>query len=178
MAGFFGLFIYSTNIYQVLTILRDFPGSSVVKNPPANVGDVGDLGSIPGSGRSPGGGNGTPLQYTCLENPMDRGAWRTTVHGVTKSQTPLSEYAHPYHIKVGTVPDREIQQEVDSVGQPLEVSELQELYLVYVYLGLRGGPLSEHGECVKVTLGILPKAWGFLTVSPEYRMLPKAEWDK
>ena len=109
---------------------------------------------------------------------MDRGAWRTTVHGVTKSRTPLSEYAHPYHIKVGTVPDQEIQQEVDSVGQPLEVSELQELYLVYVYLGLQVGPLSEHGECVKVTLGILLKAWGFLTVSPEYSMLPKAEWDK
>ena len=120
MAGFLGLFIYSTNIYQVLTILRDFPGSSVVKNPPANVGDVGDSGSIPGSGRSPGGGNGTPLQYTCLENPMDRGAWRTAVHRVTKSRTPLNEYAHPYHIKVGTVPDQEIQQEVDSVGQPLE----------------------------------------------------------
>ena len=109
-----------TKIYQVLTILRDFPGSSVVKNPPANVGDVGDSGSIPGSGRSPGGGNGTPLQYTCLENPMDRGAWRTAVHRVTKSRTPLNEYAHPYHIKVGTVPDQEIQQEVDSVGQPLE----------------------------------------------------------
>ena len=59
----------------------------VVKNPPANVGDLGDLGSIPGSERSPGGGNGTPLQYSCLENPMDGGAWRATVHRVTKSQT-------------------------------------------------------------------------------------------
>ena len=46
----------------------------VVKNPPANVGDVGDVGSIPGSGRSPGGGHGNPLQYSCLENPMDQGA--------------------------------------------------------------------------------------------------------
>ena len=51
---------------------------------------VGDLGSIPGSGRSPGGGNGNPLQYSGLENPMDRGAWWATVHGVTKSQTQLS----------------------------------------------------------------------------------------
>ena len=47
----------------------------MVKNPPTNAGDAGDVGSIPGSGRSPGGGNGNPLQYSCLENPTDRGAW-------------------------------------------------------------------------------------------------------
>ena len=58
----------------------------VVKNPPANAGDIRELGSVPGSGRSPGGGHGNPLQYSCLENPMDRGARWTTVHGVTKSQ--------------------------------------------------------------------------------------------
>ena len=57
-----------------------------VKNPPANAGDTG---LTPGSGRSPGGGNGNPLQYTCLENPTDRGAWQATVHGVTKSRTRL-----------------------------------------------------------------------------------------
>ena len=61
----------------------------VVKNPPANAGDIRDAGSIPGSGRSPGGGHGNPLQYSCLENPVDRGAWRATVRGVTKSQTRL-----------------------------------------------------------------------------------------
>ena len=60
------------------------PAGSVVKNQPSNAGD---LGSIPGLGRSPGGGNGNPLQYSCLENPMDREAWWATVHGVTKSQT-------------------------------------------------------------------------------------------
>ena len=54
----------------------------MVKNPPA---DAGDMGLIPGSGRSPGGGNGNPLQYSSLENPMDRGAWRATVHGVAES---------------------------------------------------------------------------------------------
>ena len=59
----------------------------VVKNPPVNRGDSRDVGSIPGLGGSPGGGRGTPLQYSCLENPMDRGAWRATVHGVTKSWT-------------------------------------------------------------------------------------------
>ena len=56
----------------------------VVKNPPANEGD---LGLIPGLGRYPGGGHGNPLQYSCLENPMDRGAWQATVHVVTKNQT-------------------------------------------------------------------------------------------
>ena len=61
-------------------LAQGFPGGSVVKNPPANAGDAG---SVPGSGRSPEGGNGYPLQYSCLENPMDRGAWRAIVHGVT-----------------------------------------------------------------------------------------------
>ena len=58
----------------------------VVKNLPANAGDIGDTGSIPGSERSPGEGNGNPLQYPCLENLRDRGAWWATVHGVTKSR--------------------------------------------------------------------------------------------
>ena len=57
----------------------------MVKNPSASVGDAGDRGLIPGSGRSPGGGNGNLLQYSCLENPMDRGAWQATVYGVAKS---------------------------------------------------------------------------------------------
>ena len=70
--------------------LWGFPGGTVVKNMPANAGDTRDMGSMPGSGRSPGGGNGTPLQYSCLGNPMDRGTWRATVHGVTKSPTQLS----------------------------------------------------------------------------------------
>ena len=61
----------------------------MVKNPPAKAGEV-DL--IPGLGRSPEEGNGNPLQYTCLENPMDRGACRATIHGVTKSQTQLSDF--------------------------------------------------------------------------------------
>ena len=62
-----------------------FLGGSVVKNPPVNAGDIRDTGSIPGSGRSAGGGHGNPLQYSCLENPMDRGAWQAAVHRVTKS---------------------------------------------------------------------------------------------
>ena len=58
----------------------------VVKNPPANAGDKRDMGLIPGLGRSPGIGNGKPLQYSRLENPMDRGGWQAAVHGVTKSR--------------------------------------------------------------------------------------------
>ena len=69
----------------------------VVKNPPANAGDIRDVDSIPGLGRSPGGGYGNLLQYSCLENPMDRGAWWVTVHGVTKSRTQLKQLSmHAY----------------------------------------------------------------------------------
>ena len=64
----------------------------VVKSLPASAGDVKDTGSILGSGRSPGGGSGNPLQDSCLENPTDRGAWRVAVRGVTKSRPPLSDY--------------------------------------------------------------------------------------
>ena len=66
-----------------------FPGGSEVK---ASAYDEEDLGSIPGSGRSPGEGNGNPLQYSCLENPMDGGVWWATVHGVAKSRTRLSDF--------------------------------------------------------------------------------------
>ena len=71
-----------------------FPGGSEDKASPCNAGDPG---SIPGLGRSPGEGNGNPLQYSCLENPMDRGAWRATVHRVAKSQTRLSDFTHSTH---------------------------------------------------------------------------------
>jgi len=66
---------------------RGFPGALVVKSPPVTAGDVRDSGLIPGSGRSPGGGHGNPLQCSCLENLMDSGAWPVTVHGVTQSWT-------------------------------------------------------------------------------------------
>ena len=66
-----------------------FPGGSAVKNPASTAEDTGDAGLIPGWGRSPGGGNGDPLQYSCLKDPMDSGAWWATVHSVTKSQTQL-----------------------------------------------------------------------------------------
>ena len=73
-------------ILEEIIVSKGFPGGSEVK-----ACNVGDLGSIPGSGRSPGEGNGNPLQYFCLENPMDGGAWWATVHRVAKSQIRLSD---------------------------------------------------------------------------------------
>ena len=73
----------SESCYEASNILG-FPGSSEGK---ASACNAGDLGSIPGSGRSPREGNGNPLQYSCLENPMDREAWQATVHGIAKSRT-------------------------------------------------------------------------------------------
>ena len=67
--------------------LGGFPGASAVKSLPANAGDSGDVGSIPGLGRSPEEGHGNPLQYSCWKKSMDRGAWQATVHGVVKSGT-------------------------------------------------------------------------------------------
>ena len=73
-----------------------FPGGSVIKNPPANAGDAD---SIPGLGRSPGEGNGNPLQYSCLGNHMDRGAWQVTVHGDCKElDTTEHEASLPYNL--------------------------------------------------------------------------------
>ena len=72
-------------------MMRDVPGGSAVKNLPANVRAAGDEDAIPGLGRSSGGGRGNPFQCSCLQNPMDRGAWRATVHVVTKSQTRLKQ---------------------------------------------------------------------------------------
>ena len=66
-------------------------GHTLLQNPPAYAGGARDTGSVSGSGRSPGGGNGNPLQYSCLANPKDRGAWWATVHGLAKSQTQLSD---------------------------------------------------------------------------------------
>ena len=73
------------------TFFRDFPGGSDIK---ASAYNAGDPGSIPGSGKSSGEGNGNPLQYSCLDNPMDGGAWWATVHGVAKSRTGLSDFTY------------------------------------------------------------------------------------
>ena len=68
--------------------------AQMVKSLPSNEGDAGDVGSVPGLGRSPGGGNGNPLQYSRLENPTDRGAWWATVHGVTEESDTTEQSTH------------------------------------------------------------------------------------
>ena len=87
------------NLNPNICLQQGFPGDSVgffpvIQNPPANAGEARDAGSISGLGGTPGVGNSSPLQYSCLENSMDRGAWWATVHGVTKSQTWLSMHTH------------------------------------------------------------------------------------
>ena len=74
----------------------------VVKNPPVNAGDIRDAGSVPGSGGSPGGGHGDPLQYSCLENPMDRGAWQATDHRAAESDT-TRDLAHTRRFSLSSV---------------------------------------------------------------------------
>ena len=79
---------WSSILHNVLqSAFEGFLVGTVVKNLPASARDIRDVGSTPGLGRSPGGGHGNPLQYSCLENPMDRGAWQATVHTVAKSGT-------------------------------------------------------------------------------------------
>ena len=92
------LFPFSVVKYcPVIGLYLGFPGGSDGEESSCNAGDIRDKVWILGSGRSPGEGNGNPLQYSCLENPMDRGAWWATVHGVAKSQTRLSNFTFTFH---------------------------------------------------------------------------------
>ena len=96
--GFFGDFLLGEEKRQNIYLELGFPGGRVVKNLPANAGDLRDADSVPGSGRSPGGGRGNSLLYSCLESPMDRGAWQATVHGVAESRIWLKwlrTHTHP-----------------------------------------------------------------------------------
>ena len=93
-----------------------FPGGSEVK---AFACNAGDLGLIPGSGRSPGKGNGNPPKYSCLENPMDGGAWQAAVHGVTKSRTRLSDFTSVHFYVPGDTSG--LEHEPESEGNRLEL---------------------------------------------------------
>ena len=89
--GFFG---WERKVFWTSILVRwGFPGGTIIKKLTVNAGSIRDVGLITGSGRSPEGGQSNPLQYSCMEKPMVRGAWRTTVHRVTKSQTQLNDLA-------------------------------------------------------------------------------------
>ena len=79
--------LYTLNLHNTISQLGASQEALVVKNLPAIAGDIRDVGSIPGLGRSPGGGHGNPLLYSCLENPMDRETWQAVVHRVAQSRT-------------------------------------------------------------------------------------------
>ena len=100
MASVYSLFFFFRSVgtlnWPVYSDHPGFPGGTVIKSLPADAGDARDVGSIPVLGRSPGVGNGRPLQYSCLGNPIDRWAWWTAVHRVQKSQTQLSDWARTH----------------------------------------------------------------------------------
>ena len=115
----------------------------MLKNPPTNAGDTRDMGSIPETGRSPRGGNGNPLQYSCLKNSTDRGAWQASIHGVTKSQTNLRCAA--------------------SKHKPLNwITSPYSLHLAPPAPPTLASFDSEHTQL----LAALPHAWYFLLTSP------------
>ena len=98
------------------------------KESASKAGDIGDSGSNPGSGRSPGGGNGNPLQYSCLENPMDRGTWWATVHGITKSQTWLSGSHFHFRFFQGTFEgEREVRWDGEKAKKGIMVRQVTAL---------------------------------------------------
>ena len=106
-----------------------FSGSSV-KNLPCNAGAAGDMGSIPGLGRSPGGGHGIPLQSSSLENPMDSGAWQPTVHGVEKSWTQLRRLSlHAYK----SIRKRKIYSNIESENEVAHSYPTDSIYIEYIY---------------------------------------------
>ena len=110
-----------------------FPGGSVVKNPPANAGDVC---YIPGLGRSPGGGNGNPFQYSCLENPMDRGAWPATVHGVTKESDTMEHTRTHMHTSVCDAAKEENNRNIPKKGRQPHSLNFLKGSLEYIFSSL------------------------------------------
>ena len=110
----------------------------VVNNRPAHARDIEDASLIPGSGRPTGGGNGNPLQYSCLENPMDRGLWQAAVHGVAQSLTGLKRLSTHAHTQLPVVL---------SLPHPLSKTEMSQRHL--------NPPLKHEGNCSLLPSGIL-----------------------
>ena len=163
-----------------------------VKNLPATAGDIGDTGSISGMGRSPGGGHGYPLQYFCLENARDRGAWRTTVHGVAESQTGLSsssilltdehlrwvlEYTQHRslsgHFQQATGPGaRTARHERDDSLDPMRWEGTQDKCHFLLYLARTAWPLHTHTHtCVRTCTRMRARTHTRGSLPPELDLL-------
>ena len=126
------------------------PGSTLVKNLPAKAGDARDVGSVSGSGRSPGEGNGSPLQYSCLQNCMDRGAWRVIVREVTKSRTWLSDW-HFHNISLNACFESRVPE-----------IKLQVLSLTFIIV-CHFGQLFKFGTLVSSSVLLLSRIWLLVT---------------
>ena len=119
----------------------------MVKNPPVNAGDAGDMGWIPGPGRSPEGGPGNPLKYFCLENPMDRGVWQATVHGVAKSQTQLKRFCiHAAAKLLQSCPTLCNPMDGSPPGSPIPgILQARTLEWVTIFFSIKQNPQEEAG---------------------------------
>ena len=136
---------------------------SVVKNSPANAGDMKDVGLIPGLGRPPGEGHGNPLQYSCLENPIDRGAWRATVHGVMKSQTQLkwlSTHVGTWDYYFQQVIVSRMLTRMPGVGwQPGDITVVQRWCLHWINLLVDTHVVTATRRCIFVSIILLFRAY-------------------
>ena len=122
------------NVINIINtaVCTGLPGGSDVKNLPANAWDTGGTGSILESGRSPGGGSGTPIQYSWLEDPIDRGAWRVTVHGIAKSWTWLSTHACMLYMKIEKILSSYLKEKkIISISLILYLYEMMNMYEIY-----------------------------------------------
>ena len=133
-----------------------FQDGSVVKNLPASAGDMRDVGLIPGLGRPPGEGHGSPLQYSCLENPIDRGPWRATVHRVMKSQTRLkwlSTHVGTWDCYFQQVVVSRMLTRMPRVGwQPGDITVVQRWYLHWIHLLVDTHVVTATRRCIFVSI--------------------------
>ena len=126
----------------------------MVKNLPANAGDRKDAGSIPGSGRYPGEANGDPLQYSCLENPMDRGVWQAVVHEIAKSWTLLKQLYAP----TSNAEEAEVERFYEDLQDLLELTPQKDVLFIIGDWNAKVGSQETPGVTGKLCLGIRNEA--------------------
>ena len=160
-------------LYTILQCMLGFPGGSEVK---ASACNAADLGSIPGLGRSPGEGNGNPLQYSCLENPMDGGAWWATVHGVAKSRTRLSDLTLTFHSVCYSSERKAVLPSFINVRTKVSENESESRSVVYNSLQPHGlySPWNSPGQNTGV--GSLSLLQGIFPTQGSSPGLPHCRW--